>query len=477
MTNIRKGFSQLLRGSIIGRLLGASGNIALSRVLSLVNFGSFSLYLQLIQTAEALSRLGLDYSIGYWVAPDPSLRFRRSKILLQTGLLLSVLFASITLLGFSIYLSLPNSSFPLAGQLDNLSLNFLVLSALAIECFSSIPWEILLIQRKINSYSLRIAFFGPLKIIFAVIGAGSMQLTGAIGGWFIGSSLQLLWLASEVPFHLIWNRTYPESLLRSAKALLSKAVPFYSGNLLGQIVFFPLLIALSSSTGVGSVGIVRISQIFAQIFGILGGALVPILFVSMRSTKSPEQKSAQLKRAVEAIWAISLVLFSIFCILDAPLTIKFFGAEYARSIPVTRVLVSCVIIDSIAQIIQQSLLVHGKVIRLALTQNVSAVLSALVGFILIPYFGINGYLACRLLYSFLPGFVTLILARRIMLSFSIDWKLAISAILMILIIVNSVHNTYSPHGLVERSLFLVIFLLSLTSGLQQSWIEYKSRWK
>ena len=472
MIKIRQGFAQLLRGSIIGRLLGAAGNLALSRILNLTTFGSFALYIQLINTAESLCKLGLDYSIRYWTAADPSLKSNRSKVLTQTSLILSATFTIITVFGFALYVLMPGSGFPLAGPNGLLFQNIAVLSALTFECLGAIPWEILLVQQKINSYSLRIAFFGPLKIILAAIGAVLFALNGAILGWLIGSMLQWIWLIREVPFYLIWNHTYPKSLFKSAKALLSKAVPIYSGNLLGQIVFFPLLISLSNTSGINSVGILRVSQIFAQVFGILGGALIPILFVSMRSTRSPEKKSAQLKRAVESIWAISLVLFAIAFIIEAPLTIRLFGADYTESIPATRVLVSCVIIDSISQVIQQSLLVYGKVLKLALTQNVAAIFSAFIGFLLIPYFGIKGYLACRFLYSFLPAVITFILAQKIMVQFSIDWKLIISFGLMIAINIITIYKGFDIYNVIEASLFAIIFLLSVSSGLQQSWREY-----
>ena len=64
---------------------------------------------------------------------------------------------------------------------------------------------------------------------------------------------------------------------KSTKSLLGKAIPVYSGNLLGQIVFFPLLVSLANEQGISSVGILRVAQIIAQIFGILGGGILGIL--------------------------------------------------------------------------------------------------------------------------------------------------------------------------------------------------------
>ncbi len=475
MINIREGFSKLLQGSIIGRLLGAAGNIGLSRILGLTNFGSYSLYIQLIQTAESLCRVGLDYSIHYWIAPDPELKLERSRLLIKTGLILGVLFASITILCCLIYLFLPNSGFQGAHQSNQLMVYSLVLIALSCECISSIPWEIVLVQRKIRSYSLRIAFFGPLKVILSAFGAILFQLEGAILGWMTGAILQIIWLAKEIPFSLLSDKEYGRSFKQTARTLLGKAVPVYSGNLLGQIVFFPLLISLANEQGISSVGVLRVAQIIAQVFGILGGALVPILFVSMRSTKSPERKSFQLKRAVESIASISLLLFGILCIVDAPLTLKIFGDAYTQSVPVTRVLVSCVIIDSVTQIIQQSLLVHGKVLMLSITQNMSAIIAGLIGLFLIPYLGIDGYLACRLLYSLVPNIATLILAHRIMFKFSLDWKLICGLGLMIIMSITNIAAENESTDSFTINLSIIILILCLASAFQQYWSKYASK--
>lgn len=472
MKSAWQGFGHLLSGSVVGRFAGAVANIALGRTLNITAFGSFSLYLQLIQTAEMLSRCGLDYSLVYWTSQDSEFKQDSSKQIAQTALQLGVFFSVVTVSAFAFYILWPHLQFPWPLSSPWLPLiKAAVLGAIACECCASILWDIKLVQRRTKQVSLRIGLFGPLKIIAATLGGSLFNLEGAITGWLLGSCLQLIWLGRTTPlFGFI--KILPKSIwLASTSKLLSKGLPFYASNFAGQLVFLPLLLSLSSAAGVQSIGLLRVGQICAQIFGVLSGALVPILFLSLRSESNSAARANIINQCLSASWSVSLIIFAILCMADASLIGWGFGSSYLQGIPATRVLVACVIMDSLAQILQQSLLAEGKVRSISVSQNLTALISALIGWKTIPWLGLNGYLTSRLFYSIVPMLATILLARRLHPSLQINKRLISGSIIMAGIILDTLVRTGLTDSKLVTFFLLTALGLALSCLLEQGWLR------
>ena len=437
LDSIHKGFRQLLQGSLLGRILGTGANLILTRTLGIGGFGALSLYLQLIQTCEVLCRFGLDYALGYWTTPDPDLNKQTSRrlawVALQIGVILSI--STIALVG--VYISSPRLGFPWPNSESNTGLKLLILACIFSECLASLPWELMLAQRKIGKTTLRQVFFGPLKLLGAATGSLLLGIDGAIIGWLTGSGLQLAWLIHETPLKQL-QETIPFRLWKACLVRLGrKGLPFYTSNLLNQLVFFPLLLSVAASAGVSDISFLRIGQICAQLFGLTSGALAPILFIRLRGTNNVSDQVEALNKSVTAIWVFSLLIFAAFSLVDRQLIGFGFGSDYEAGIPATRMLVCCTVLDSLSQIVQQSLLAQGKAKRLAIIQNSACILSAGLGWVLVPQYGLIGYLIARGLYSFLPTIGIFFAAKQVQPALKIDSSLTIGTILMISVSINS----------------------------------------
>lgn len=467
MGSLGQGFTQLLKGAILGRILGAGTNIFLGRVLGTTGFGNFSLYLQLIQTSESLNRFGVDFALNYWTGDDPELRKRRSHDLASSALDLNVLLSVLTLITCGIYLSSPVLGFPWPDDSVIRWTRTAILLGVGSECLSNIPWAILLVQRQMKLVALQQAFFGPMKLIMASIGGWVGHVDGAMLAWSLGSSIQLGWL-------LLFRESFQKKYVLRPKVkqaciyrLLRKGLPFYTSNLVNQLVFFPLLISVASSAGVSDISFLRIGQVFAQLFGILSGALAPVLFLGLRSATKSKDAELMLRRSLNGGWALGLVAFSVFCLVDSMLIRLLFGEDYFGSVPATRILVSCAVLDALTQVSQQALLAKGKVKHVSFILNGTGILCAIAGWLLVPHYGIKGYLACRFLYSLLPIGGTLGLLIALGEKIGLDWRLGLSTILMIGIVGVQIKNSQSGLGQLQVLILIAIAALGISSAKDQ----------
>ena len=463
---------------MIGRLLGAASNLVLTRVLGVSSFGTVSLYLQLIQTCEMLSRLGLDYSLSYWTAPDPDLQRIKSKHLVLTALRISLVLSGVCVAAAGIYVGVPDLGFPptASGIELVIPVQAFLLAGIFTECLSSLPWELMIVQQKIKQATLRQILFGPLKLISASVGAVLWQVEGAMAGWAMASALQLAWLCFSFPFSRL-DSGLPWRISRTCTALLfSKGFLFYSSNLLSQLVFFPLLLAVAATAGINDVGFLRIGQICAQMFGLISGAIAPILFIKLRASSDTAEKMRLLNKSLTLSWLASLTIFASFCLIDRTVISVGFGSAYLAGIPATRILIGCTVLDSLNQILQQSLLAKGKASQFSLIQNTSCILSAMIGWLLVPNYGLIGFLVCRGIYSLLPMTATFIASKISQPELIIDWKLALGTFLMLLLAIQTLLTQATSWGQpISMTLCGMTLTLCLVKAKEQQLLGW--RWR
>jgi len=94
---------------------------------------------------------------------------------------------------------------------------------------------------------------------------------------------------------------------------------------------------------------------------------------------------------------------SIYMLVDQFLISIAFGTEFADALVPTRLLLIIALVDSISQLLVQPLLASGLTARYAAWQNGVALLSACIGWIWIPYYGLAGYLSVKAIYSLIPA--------------------------------------------------------------------------
>lgn len=458
----------LLQGSALGRLISGVTNIFLIRTLGLQNFGALSLLLQLAQSTESISKGGMDYALPYYLAEDQQVLREKTKEILLTGGYLAGLFSALSAGGCLVYFMRTSSDSFLfqSNQGFVIGIFFWILA----ECLSSFLWDVIFAQGRIKVLSLRQGFFAPVKIVFALCGAFSSGLSGASYALFLASILQIVFLViiNAGLFERVVKKKMPKKW--PVKKILCRGLPFYATNLAGQVLFFPLLVLLSLDVGLESVSMVKVGQVVSQVFALVGGSLAPVVFLRLRSENRGKRAGQLAAFSVNVTMAISLVGFAVLCMIDRFLLGFGFGDVYLQGILATRILVTCVILDSVVQLLQQPLLAKGDAFRIAIVQNSSAFICGVAGWLLIRSNGEAGFLFVRLLYSCLPFGVLLCMASQSFKSFELDWPCLLGLIIVLLYCFSALLGEFDFQS---SSLFFGLSLL-LSIGVYSLGRQYRS---
>ena len=408
---LRAGFLHLLGGSLLGRSLGFACNLLLSRSLGPGNLGVFSLILSTTQTVEMTVRCGVDYGITCALTgPGADLPPERQGEIAHTALRVVQLATVLAALGLWLWVmpggGLLPRSLPLAR--DTLLLALVVICSL--ESLSSIQWDLLLIKGRTAALALRQGLFAPAKLLAAWLGALHGGLAGALAGFALVVAVQGGWLRQRCGRLLPWPRQ-GHFELATAIDLVRQGVPLYGTNLLASLVFLPLLAGVARDQGLAEVGYLRAGQILVQLFTLLPGALVPVLFVRLRESGELHDQTRGIERSLRVLWWSGLVCLVLYLLLDRWLVPLFFGSAFLPSLRATRVLVLAAVAESLSQVLHQPLLASRRTRLYMLTQNGAALLAAIAGAQLIPRLGVGGFLVAKLVFALVPLLTYFWLAR------------------------------------------------------------------
>jgi O-antigen/teichoic acid export membrane protein len=399
---LRIGFLHLLSGSMVGRALSFGANLLLSRSLGPDNLGLVNLILSTTQTVEMTVRSGVDFGLSYALTGDgASLPVQRQGEIAHSAL--RVVQASTLLVGLAVWLwVMPGRGLlPSYLPLPRGWLVSVLLVICSLESLGTVQWDLLLIRGQTGALALRQGLFAPLKIGAAWLGAVLAGLSGALTGYALAVGVQALWLWRIGRNLLPWppQRHFdPPTALHLVKA----GTPQYLTNVLATLVFLPLLAGVAKGSGLAEVGYLRVGQILVQLFTLLPGALVPILFVRLRSGSDFQEQMRGTERSLRALWWSALICLVGFLLIDRWVLTLFFGPTFLPALQATRVLVLGAIGESVGQLLHQPLLASRRMRLFLVAQNGGALLAALAGLLLIPRIGAAGFLAAKLIYGLVP---------------------------------------------------------------------------
>ena len=394
-----------MTGAATGRVLSLISNILLSRLLGPAGLGSFNLSTTTVQTADTLVRGGSDYAINFKLGSEASVIHTASGRLYANSF--SIFVSSVTLLCVALLATFLFSSGTFFDQ-DLIPGNFYVLTILLIlmvffDCISASGWELLLVTRQTKQLALRQGLFTPAKLFLAAIGALVYQVPGAMSCWTIVSFIQLIWLKTVL--RNLWLPFSPKrASLSAVGSLLKLGSTFYLSNLASSLLFFPMLLSIAAQNGMQDLGFLRTGQILQQVFALLPGTLVPVLFLKLRQLKSHDLRIKSMEQPLRFIWSAMLVLFILYCLFDTQIISSFFGSDYLESIFPSRILLLTSLCECLLQLVSQPTLASGHTRQYAIWQLGSSFLVALVALLLSGSITLNSYLALRLLYVLLPLF-------------------------------------------------------------------------
>ena len=399
---LRIGFLHLLSGSMVGRALSFGANLLLSRSLGPDNLGLVNLILSTTQTVEMTVRSGVDFGLSYALTGEgASLPVQRQGEIAHSAL--RVVQASTLLVGLAVWLwVMPGRGLlPTQLPLPRSWLLTVLLVICSLESLGTVQWDLLLIRGQTRALALRQGLFAPLKIGAAWLGALLVGLSGALTGYALAVGIQALWLWRIGRTLLPWphQRHFESS---TALQLVKAGIPQYLTNVLATLVFLPLLAGVAKGPGLADVGYLRVGQILVQLFTLLPGALVPVLFVRLRSGTDFEDRMRGTERSLRALWWSSLVCLVGFLLVDRWVLTLFFGPSFLPALQATRVLVLGAIAESVGLLLHQPLLASRRMRLFLVAQNGAVLVAALTGVLLIPRIGTAGFLAARLLHGLLP---------------------------------------------------------------------------
>jgi O-antigen/teichoic acid export membrane protein len=411
MVDLRRGWLHLASGAGLGRIGSFLSNLALSRLLGPADLGLFNLVATTVQTGDTLVRLGGDFALNYELGGEAeALQTPRGRGLTAAFSLQTLLVTALLVAALAWWLGPGQGLFPasVADQQRRLW-SVLVLLMVGLEAICAVPWEVLLVGRDTRRLALRQGLFLPARLILAGIGAAAGGITGALLGWSLVALLQFLWLAWSL--RGIWP---PPPLPLPAwplwRDLLRRGLPFYGANLLSSLVFFPLLLRLAHQAGLADVGFLRIGQILQQLFALLPGTLVPLLFLRLREAESFEVRMRQVERVFGMVWNVLLLVLLAYALLDGPLIRLFFGMNFLPSITPTRIMLLTSLLEALQQILIQPMVSSGYLRRYAVLVNGGILGAALCGWLLMPRLGLLGFLMAKYLAAFLPMIPLLLLS-------------------------------------------------------------------
>ena len=400
--SLRSGALHLFGGSLAGRGLSFLLNTVLSRVLGPDSLGLFSLVLTTSQTFEVTVRGGVDYGLQCELTnqdnkvSDQDLK-RTASAALKWISVATALIGLFLLLWVGYWKGLLPIAMPMSREL---AIGLLLIIACS-ESLGGLPWDLLLIKGRSKLVSLKQGLFAPIKLAAAAIGGYCLGIEGALTGYALTSVGQTIWIRKQVKPYLLSNGAL-FSGWSTTWQLIRTGLPLYATNSISAIVFLPLLAGVAVSAGISDVGYLRIGQLVVQLFTLIPGAIAPILFLRLRQEKDHTDRTKGAQKSLQLVWTLGLIFLLLYCLVDSQLILVLFGEDFLPSLQATRVLVLCAILDSCSQILYTPLLASQRTGLFATVQNGAAILAGIAGWVLIPEYGLTGFLISKLIFAWIP---------------------------------------------------------------------------
>ena len=352
-------------------------SILFVRLIPASTVGTFTLLIASAQLVCSLGRVGTNYSYAVLL---PQQRKEEDRLQL-----------TVTYVWFGLTSSLIVSGITLSQLISPIEKNgithyhalFFFCAALVYllsDSFSETIWSIHLALGRFKSVFMR--------DVWVALGKGLLPLAGALwlGPVGVATGLGLIsvfncfvantLLQRQKTGLKIFSRPSPSSvyLLRQ---LLLKGLPFFSVPLVNNLILWPILLNVVSSSGIDKLDDLRVAQISAQVIGIISTSLIPVLLV--KSSYHTESNQYIHQKAFQACWVSSIVIYGLYALIDQTLLPLIFGNRAGDgSIEISRVLVAAAAVQGLSQIPMQRPLPTSTLVRLAILQVGSLIVAAFI---------------------------------------------------------------------------------------------------
>ena len=362
------------------RVINLGLSILFVRLAPASSIGVFTLLIAAAQLVCSLGRVGTNYSYSVLLPQQQqeAERFQLTATYLIFGLASSLIVAMIAL-----------SQLTHATGISEITLNHtwlfsgLTLAYLLSDSLSETIWSIHLALGRFKAVFLR--------DVWIALGKGFLPLAGALwlGPLGVASGLGLIsvlncWISTTLlrrhapGLKVFTDRTWIS--WRLLTQLLLKGIPFFSVPLVSNLILWPLLMTVVSSSGIEKLDSLRVAQICAQVIGIISASVIPVLLI--KSSHQTQAGPHMHQTAFQACWFISILIYGLYALSDRTLLPLIFGNRAGDgAIQIARILVAAAAVQGLSQIPMQRPLPTRTLVQLSLLQIGSLIVAAFVAIV------------------------------------------------------------------------------------------------
>ncbi len=391
----------LVIGNFLSRLSGLLLLPILARFLGPSNFGLYSLLQNTVQTADTLSRLGVDAAMHRNGSQYESFDKESTGRLLGVGSCLIV--GAGVVIGLFIFLN--------AHLVANFVLNeakaagWLYLTALTVilTAASTPSWVCLVALHAFKSHTIRTSISSILGALVTLLLTYPFGIAGALWGLTAAALIQFIsgWCLT-IPIlrqKEIWLRF--DHFIAQSKRLLSFGLPFYLGNFLSAFVLLPLLGYVGKVGGLDQLGHLRVAQSLSQIVSFLPTAIAPVVVSILSATLVSDLDAYQRIKSLNlrCLWLLMLLSSLVICLNLDSIILLLFGVQYIEATILSKVMIWMVAINSLSGVFTQYMVSSGKTRGIAVIQVSGLMITGLVSLLTIQRYSALGFLMAQLVAS------------------------------------------------------------------------------
>ncbi|NBD18238.1 MAG: oligosaccharide flippase family protein [Cyanobacteria bacterium] len=394
---IIKGSFWVTLAKFITRLAGLLVLPFLARLLDPAAFGVYSLLHRTVQTGDNFSRLGVDVAVQRNGAQHQSMAKEEVGRLFGVGGCLTIGSAALLTLG----LCLGNSSIATYFLGEPKIATWLPLVGLTIfvTASSNVPSFYLTALHAFRLYSLRDSITVIVGALITVILTSLLGLSGAIYGLLVTALIRLL-SAGWFAFNLLHQKKIKlrfDLFFQEARSILNLGLPFYLANFLSNFITLPLLGWLTRLGGIEQVGYLRVAQSLSQLVSFIpttvGPVMISYLSASFASNFAEYQKLKSIH--LRTLWGLSLLVSIFLCFSLDILMPALFGVTYDQAIPLSRITIWIVFVNTLSGVISQSLISAGNTRTIAIWKTKGLFIMMASAFLMIPRYQATGFLLAQ----------------------------------------------------------------------------------
>lgn len=403
LDNYLRNIALMAGQSAIQRIMGLLTTMVLARVLGASSLGAYSVVINTASSAFQLAKFGIDGSVHVVAAEahsDLEARLRKGETLVAGFVLLS-----------------------LAGGVGAVSCVFLA-EWIAVRVFGQPSLEVwvriaglMVVLQAISQFCYvtmaglqRFQKYGRIMIVSATINmvavAGAALSAGLFGAVVAMVSVQVvstLWLLRSTRIAIddeslaLSMRNFAER----AAGLIKLGLPFYAAAVIAVPIGYYLQGMLSISGGLEALGYLRaIATLGAIVTFLPASASGPMISMLARTrTESAGALPERIMRSIKMVFVLALFITGGITLLLPWLMPALFGGEYAAAVGPTGISLISASFTAVGAVIGNALFSSRRVDLVFLATIVHIGIFCAAGVLLIPRYGLTGYVVAELLGS------------------------------------------------------------------------------